>query len=139
MGLHERRALYEQIEAHRKHPLIVYVTSKRVGVDASMASDALPYLIEQLDSLPDGTNELDFLIVSFGGDPMVAWRIMSLVRERVDKVSVLIPQSAYSAATLVALGGDEIVMHPNGNLGPVDMQITTFTEGRRRIFSTEDN
>jgi hypothetical protein len=119
--------------------LLVYVTSKRDGVNASMATDALPYLIDQLDTLAAGTTELDFLIVSFGGDPMVAWRIMSLIRERgIDRVSVLIPQSAYSAATLVALGADEIVMHPNGHLGPIDMQITTFFEGRPKNFSTED-
>lgn len=136
MGLQERIECYKKIEGHRKRPLIVYVTSKRDGVDAAMASDAFPFLIEQLDALPDGTTELDFLIVSLGGDPMVAWRIMSLIRGRVDKVSVLIPQSAYSAATLVALGGDDIVMHPNGHLGPVDMQIQTA--GSRRIFSTED-
>ncbi len=138
MGLKERLKLYKKMESHRKRPLITYVTSKRDGVDSSMASDALPYLIDQLECLPDEATDLDFLIVSYGGDPMVAWRIMSLMRERVNKVFVLIPQSAYSAATLVALGGDEIVMHPNGHLGPVDMQITTFSEGRRRQFSTED-
>lgn len=136
MDLNERLEWYKKIEGHRGRPLIAYVTSKRDGVDAEMASDALPFLIEQLDVLPDGTTELDFLIVSLGGDPMVAWRIMSLIRGRVDKVSVLVPQSAYSAATLVALGGDDIVMHPNGHLGPVDMQIQTA--GSRRIFSTED-
>lgn len=138
MGLKERASLYKQIETHRSHPLITYVTSKREGVDASMATDALPYLIDQLDELPQGTTELDFLIASFGGDPMVAWRIMSLIRERIDRVSVLVPQSAYSAATLLALGADEIIMHPNSHLGPVDMQITTVTEGTRRHFSTED-
>src|SRR5262249_33300273 len=30
---------------------------------------------------------------------------------------------AYSAATLIVLGADEVVMHPNGNLGPTDPQI----------------
>src|SRR5258708_196997 len=109
MALADRLALYQQIEEHRKRPLIAYVTSKRDGVNASMATDVLPYLIEQLDALDNATKALDFLIVSFGGDPMVAWRIMSLIRERIDTVSVLIPQSAYSAATLVALGGDDIV------------------------------
>jgi Serine dehydrogenase proteinase len=138
MGLNERRDIYKAIENHRQHPLIVYVTSKRDGVNASMASDALPYLIDQLEKLPQGAKELDFLIASFGGDPMVAWRMMSLIRQRVDKVSVLVPQSAYSAATLVALGADEIVMHPYSHLGPVDMQITTWSEGRPRHFSTED-
>lgn len=138
MGLTERLEIYKKIEGHRNRPLIAYVTSKREGVISAMASDALPYLIEQLDSLGTSATDLDFLIVSFGGDPMVAWRIMSLIRERVDKVSVLIPQSAYSAATLLALGGNEIVMHPNGHLGPIDMQITTFSEGQTRMFSTED-
>lgn len=132
--------LYKKIEEHRKRPLLVYVTSKREGVSANkMATDALPNIIEQLDAIPSGSKELDFMIASYGGDPMVAWRIVSLIRQRVEKLSVLIPQSAYSAATLVALGANEIVMHPNSHLGPVDMQITTFNEaGQARQFSTED-
>jgi hypothetical protein len=139
VGRQERVDLYGKIEAHRGHPLVAYVTSKRDGFDASMAGDALPFIIDQLSLLPPDTKELDFLIVSLGGDPMVAWRIMSLIRQRgIETVSVLIPQSAYSAATLLALGADSIVLHPNGHLGPVDMQITTFSEGRRRQFSTED-
>jgi hypothetical protein len=138
MGLRQRLEFYGKIETHRKRPLLVYVTSKREGVNASMATDALPYLIDQLDQLPKDATNIDFLIVSLGGDPMVAWRIMSLIRERVDTVSVLIPQSAYSAATLLALGANEIIMHPNGHLGPVDMQITTVSEGQRKQFSTED-
>lgn len=138
MGLNERLSLYGKIEGHRKRPLLVYVTSKREGVDAAMATDVLPYLIDQCELLSADTTELDFLIVSLGGDPMVAWRIMSLVRERVDKVAVLVPQSAYSAATLLALGADEIIMHPNSHLGPIDMQIGTFSGGKRRLFSTED-
>jgi ClpP class serine protease len=43
---------------------------------------------------------------------------MSLLREKVKDVAILIPQAAFSAATLMALGADEIVMHPCGNLGP---------------------
>jgi len=51
----------------------------------------------------------------------------------------MIPQSAYSAASLLAFGADEIVMHPNGHLGPVDMQITTAgIGGQAKTFSTED-
>src|SRR5207248_5172045 len=30
------------------------------------------------------------------------------------------------------------VMHPNGHLGPVDMQITTHSESGPKTFSTED-
>jgi hypothetical protein len=138
MSWSNRIDLYKNLEEHRKRPLIVYVTSKRRGVNATMSSDALPFLIEQIDALPNEAKNLDFLIASFGGDPMVAWRIMTLVRQRVEKVSVLVPQSAYSAATLLAFGGDEIIMHPNGHLGPVDMQINTYGEGGWKTFSTED-
>ncbi|MCI0352937.1 MAG: hypothetical protein L0Z53_26240, partial [Acidobacteriales bacterium] len=67
--------------------------------------------------------ELDLLIVSDGGDPTVAYRIVSLIRERAQRFSALVPQAAYSAATLIVLGADEVVMHPNGNLGPTDPQI----------------
>jgi hypothetical protein len=38
-----------------------------------MSTDALPQIIEQIDVLPEGSKALDFLIVSYGGDPMVAW------------------------------------------------------------------
>jgi hypothetical protein len=138
MSWEERIELYKQIEGHRKRPLVVYVTGKRAGAGAQMSSDALPQIIEQLDVLPKNTKSIDFLIVSLGGDPMVAWRIMTLIRQRVNKVSVLIPQSAYSAATLLACGADEIVMHPNGHLGPVDMQITTAGSAGAKTFSTED-
>ncbi len=138
MSWEERIELYKQIEHHRKHPLVVYVTSKRSGALSSMSSDALPQIIELLDALPRNTRAIDFLIVSLGGDPMVAWRIMTLIRQRVKRVSVLIPQSAYSAATLLACGADEIVMHPNGHLGPVDMQITTAGSAGAKTFSTED-
>lgn len=139
MSRASRIELYKKIEAHRKRPLIVYVTSKREGAAGLMSTDALPHIIEQLDALPLETKELDFLIASYGGDPMVAWRIISLVRQRVEKVSVLVPQSAYSAATLLALGCNEIVIHPNGHLGPVDMQITTTNDaGKPKRFSTEE-
>jgi len=139
MGWTQRKSLYRQIEAHRGRPLIVYVTSKRLGLDARISTDALPLIIQQLDEIPPGAKALDLLIVSYGGDPFVAWRIMTLIRQRVNKVSVMIPQSAYSAATFLAFGADEIVMHPNGHLGPVDMQITTAVGGGQpKTFSTED-
>ena len=138
MAWKQRVDLYQQIEEYRKRPLVVYVTSKREGAAASMANDALPNIIDQLDALPTEAKALDLLIVSYGGDPMVAWRMMTLIRQRVETVSVMIPQSAYSAATLVALGADEIIMHPNGHLGPVDMQIVTVGAAGPKRFSTED-
>jgi len=74
-----------------------------------------------------------------GGDPIVSLRIVSMLRENFKKFGVLVPFSAYSAATLVALGADEIVMHPFSNLGPVDPQITKRSKSEKEvIFSSED-
>src|SRR5437667_8170655 len=123
MGIQARLELYKQIEARRKRPLIVYVTSSRLNGNGQIAADSVAELIDQLQRLPAGTKELDLMIVSDGGDPTVAWRMVSLIRERATKFSALVPQAAYSAATLIVLGADEVVMHPNGNLGPTDPQI----------------
>src|SRR5438477_7576286 len=108
MSWNDRIEIYHEMEKHRKSPLVVYITSKREGAAALMATDALPR-IEQNDTLPEDSKAIDFLIASYGGDPMVAWRIISLLRQRVEKIAVLVPQSAYSAATLVAFGANEII------------------------------
>lgn len=123
MSLADRVALYAELENARKRPAIVYVTSFRRKAAGEMAADAIPELLDQLEKVPNG-KEIDLVLVSQGGDATVAWRAISLLRERFDKVSVLIPQAAFSAATLLAMGADEIVMHPNANLGPVDPQMS---------------
>ena len=143
MTFSDRLELFKKLEALRKRPLIVYVTSSRRGATGKMAKDAVPELLDQLQALKASTQALDLLLVSDGGDPTVAWSTVSLIRERVKEFAVLVPQAAYSAATLIALGADEIVMHPHGNLGPVDPQIQTIRRGEsgkehRLEFGAED-
>lgn len=102
---------YRELEEFRKRPLLVYVTGVSPGKSGSMAVDSIPVFLDQLQALPVDPEALDLLIVSMGGDPTVAWRSVSLIRERVKHFTVLIPQAKFSAATLIALGADEIVMH----------------------------
>jgi len=129
MPYDNRAVLYSNIETSRKRPLVTYVTSVRPGADAQIGGDVIPAFTRQLLCIPDDATEVDLLVVSHGGDPTVAWRIVTLLRNRFDKVSVLLPFSAFSAATLLAMGADEIVMHAFGNLGPVDPQL----HYRRRV------
>lgn len=124
MGFTERQDLYKKIEKNRGKPLIAYVTSIRPNLTANMAGDAVLEIINQIREIPSEVKEIDFLIISNGGDPITSLRIISILRERFEKISVLIPFVAYSAATILALGADEIVMHPFSNLGPVDPQLT---------------
>ena len=142
MGTTTRIDCYRELEEFRQRPLLVYVTGVSPGKSGQMAVDSIPGFLDQLQALPVDLEALDLLIVSMGGDPTVAWRIVSLIRERVKEFSVLIPQAAFSAATLIALGADEIVMHPNGNLGPVDPQIEVQRaqgdQQRELRFGSED-
>lgn len=124
MSYEHRLNLYRKIEEARGRPLIVYVTSNRPNASGQMSPDVIPELALQLSKIPKAKKSIDILVVSNGGDPTVAWRVISMLRERFDAVSVLLPFVAYSAATLLALGADEIVMHPFSNLGPVDPQLT---------------
>jgi hypothetical protein len=69
---------------------------------------------------------------------------MTLLREFADQVDVLVPHHAFSAATLAALGADNIVMHPMGMLGPIDPTVqdsfspTDPQTGQPRGVSVED-
>ena len=138
-----RKDLLKRISEKRGRDLISYVTSIRPNMSGNMAGDAIFPVIEQLENITTDKKEVDFLIISNGGDPITSLRIMSLLRERFDKISVLLPYVAYSAATILALGADEIIMHPYSNLGPVDPQLTVSHNNEKGIrenmqFSSED-
>jgi hypothetical protein len=102
-------------------------------MSSQMAPDAIPFIINQMELIPPNQKEIDFLIVSNGGDPITALRIMNILREKFEKVNVLIPYVAYSAASLLALGADTIIMHMYSNLGPVDPQITSIKPTERGV------
>ncbi len=143
MAYIDRKKIYAEIQKERKRPLIVYVTSIRPNLSASMAGDAIPFVIEQINSIDEKEKEIDFLIISNGGDPITSLRINSILRERFEKINVLIPYVAYSAATIFALGADSIIMGKYSNLGPVDPQITAQKKDSKGTinnfqFSSED-
>ena len=143
MGFQKRREYYQAHERNRQKPLISYVTSIRLNMPSQMSSDAITTIIEQINSVPKDKKEIDFLIISNGGDPIAAQRIITMLRERFDRISVIVPYVAFSAATILALGADEIVMHPYSNLGPIDPQMSIVKpgepgQGPPQQFSSED-
>lgn len=140
MGYSERCDKYKQIEEIRGRPLISYVTSSRSNDGGGrMGYDVIPEFCDQLLKIPDSEKNIDILIVSNGGDPIVAWRIITILRERFENIGVLVPFSATSAATLLALGADEIVMHKFSNFGPVDPQINLFDANGNPIQFSADS
>lgn len=121
-----RQACYAAIESHRGRPLLVYASkfwdvhpNAPVGMDLS----DIELFVDLVNTVPAQKTEVDVLVHSPGGSPEVAERIVGILRKRFQKVYFLIPHSAYSAATMLALSGNAILMHPNAVLGPVDPQI----------------
>lgn len=64
------------------------------------------------------------LVHSKGGSLDSAFKVVLFLRRFVKEVRVYVPSRAKSAATLIAVGADRIVMSPFAELGPLDTQIT---------------
>jgi hypothetical protein len=125
MALPDRIALIREIERMRGSAVICYLTSLRPNVDAQMADDAVRVFIDHLLALPSPKRpeKIDLFLCSNGGSSMVPWRLVPLFREFATSFNLLVPYHAYSAATLLALGADEIVMTPFAVLGPIDPRV----------------
>ncbi len=79
-----------------------------------------------LPPLPAGgsnNDTVDVWLESAGGDADAAYKLCLTLRHYFQKVRVVIPDYAKSAATLFALGCDEIFMRDSAELGPLDAQI----------------
>ncbi len=114
------REIIKKIEEKRGSKVITYVTSDRQGpVNARVAMDIIPIISNQLRKI--GKQEkIDLVLYSAGGDTMVPWRLVSMIREYCDRFSIIIPYKSHSAATMIALGADEIVMSDMSELSPID-------------------
>lgn len=129
MGYRNRQKLIQQLERARNARVLTYVTSTRPGTETQMFMDAVRKIYEHLRLMDKGdknaTIPIDLVIHSNGGDGTVPWRLVTLIREYTKKFRVIVPHRAFSAATLTALGADEILMHPMGMLGPTDATINS--------------
>lgn len=118
----DRRKLLRQIGRERDSAVIAYILSDRQGAQAQVADDAIRPLYDHLRSIGHRTR-IDLFLYSTGGLTDVPWRIVTMMREHCEQFGVLVPYRAMSAATMIALGADDIVMGPKGELGPIDPQL----------------
>lgn len=116
----DKKQLIKSIETARGSRVVTYLTSDRPGpINARVAMDVIPLMSEQLRSIGK-QKKIDLFLYSAGGDTMVPWRLVSMIREYCDEFSVLIPYKAHSAATMISLGADYIVMSDLSELSPID-------------------
>ena len=111
-----------RIEKETKRPLLCYVTdtaSNQTGV-AIDDQDVVGFG-DLVDSVSG--SDADVFLISNGGYPEAAERIVSRLRGRFEHLRFIVPSNAFSAATLLCFSGEQVLMLPEGTLGPIDPQV----------------
>ena len=67
--------------------------------------------------------ECVLLLVTGGGSPDAAYKMARYLQHRYESFKVLVSGWCKSAGTLLAIGADELIFTPYGELGPLDVQM----------------
>ncbi len=133
----DKNRLFSQVEdgqatgkPHRR--LIGYLSGPGLG-EINLA-DAAP-IGSMLDAIGMSEN-LDLMLNSPGGSGEMAEKLIEMCREHCQgEFRVVVPNFAKSAATMVALGADTIVMGYLSELGPIDPQYTIVVGNAEQLVS----
>lgn len=93
-------------------------------------------LLEELIGDADPSEDLHLLLDSPGGDGETAVRLVRSAQARCKELTVLVPNQAKSAGTVLVMGSHRILMGPTSDLGPVDPQF--LSPGGRGLYSAKD-
>ena len=121
-----RQDLIRQIESRTGRQLFCYIAP-----NARIVRDDVLFF-QELIIHAGQYSTVDLLLHSLGGDFNVAEKLVHMLWEgaTLDEstsnariLRVVVPDSAKSAATVMALGGGEILMSSTSELGPIDPQV----------------
>lgn len=110
--------LVEKIGEQVEGTFLTYWTSE----NGAICSNDVQAMYEALRA-SNPERHITLFVKSDGGDGQSALRIIHLLRQQARKLTVLAPLSCASAATMLALGADEIRMGPLAFLTPIDTSL----------------
>lgn len=110
--------LVKEIDATVEGTFLAYWTSER----GSICHNDVQALYEVLRVM-NPKERITLFVKSSGGDGTSSLRLINLLRHYVPRLTVLAPLECASAATMLALGADEIHMGPLSFLTPVDTSL----------------
>ncbi|MDR2382190.1 MAG: hypothetical protein LBE08_13685 [Bifidobacteriaceae bacterium] len=123
----------EQAPRYERQSLIAQY-QEMVGVNLIVViDDIMPVRMTILEELLfdcDPAKDLHVLLASPGGDGETALRMVRSMQLRCKELTVIVPDMAKSAATILCLGAHRILMGPGGDLGPIDPQMIRYSNGR---------
>lgn len=119
----ERRAMLKKISSLRGDRDILAITS-------DLTKPKVPNQIDYTDILPIhdllsdlNGKEVDILLETPGGFAEVVEDIVRILRDKYEKIGIIVPGYAKSAGTIFTMAGDEILMGITSALEPIDGQI----------------
>jgi len=129
-----RRSLYLQLEKEMKLPVISFFTSFRYPV---MLEDSDADMLEGVLQKCDLSKGFTLLLSSPGGDGLAAERIINICRSYsgTGEYQVIIPGKAKSAATMICLGANKLIMGKTSELGSIDPQMIYTEKDQVKRFS----
>lgn len=117
----QRQQLIREIESITGRTLLCYIC----GENAEISRDDTIGIVEILHNVRPGSS-IDLMLHTLGGDVDAAEKLINMVRAAVVQggcLRAIVPDSAKSAGTLMALGANEIVMSDTSELGTIDPQL----------------
>lgn len=115
----QTQAMLAEIRRRLGMPLVVYWNSH----SGSVCHSDVNALYEILRARPP-QEKMALFIKSGGGEVEASLRIVNLLRRYAERLVALVPLECASAATMVAIGADEIHMGPLAHLTAVDTSLT---------------
>ncbi len=116
-----RQQTIKEIQAKTGRKLIVYEANLGAPGSSIIEPDIQPFY--DLLSRVEKGEDLDLLIQSGGGDIDAAEKMVYMCRSVAKRFRVIVPEYAKSAATLIALASDQVLMGLASELGPIDAQL----------------
>ena len=136
MARKERIELINNIEKLTGFKIITYITGDRQPFGSKIGEDAVRPMYEHIRTMNNnGSDKVGLFIYSRGGSTIVPWRIISMLRENFKEVNVLIPYKSHSAATMLAMGADNLYLGKKAELGPIDPTLERVIHGPEGIQS----
>lgn len=125
-----RRAALKDLHDYTGRNAILYAAGHlqkpELGQAVSITDEDLEGFMEVIYET-DG-RQLDLILHSPGGVPEAADSIVQYLRSKFGDIRVIVPHMAMSAATMVAMSADVILMARHSKLGPIDPQLVLRTD-----------
>jgi len=127
----KRQQLIKETEELTSRRLLVYVADINKPQHSALKAEDKTGFSDLLEDVKE--KSVDLLINSPGGFSEVTEAIVGMLRSRFDNIRFAIPNLAKSAATLLVLSGNDLLMDERSELGPIDPQVEYLTaEGPKR-------